>query len=271
MRYGLTPVGTMAHSYVLSLPGRAGCVRGVHGGRARQRGHARGHVRHARRRTAMRSTPRARPAFPCKGVRLDSGDLLALSRAARVLLDDAGMPDARIVASGDLDERRIAALVAAGAPIDVWGVGTDLGTSRDSPDRRRRIQARRRSRARRRAGGRSPSARRTRPRFPAPSRCSAARATASWARTSSPWSTSAWTGRLCSRARSASSSMSRSARCAPAPGPSSTLCRPDCAGRTGRWTWPIPSASHHSSALRRLDAALQSHEVAGLVPQRGIT
>ena len=68
-----------------------------------------------------------------KGVRLDSGDLLVLSRAARVLLDDAGMPDARIVASGDLDERRITALVAAGAPIDVWGVGTDLGTSRDSP------------------------------------------------------------------------------------------------------------------------------------------
>jgi nicotinate phosphoribosyltransferase len=43
------------------------------------------------------------------------------------------MTNARIVASGDLEERQIAALVAAGAPIDVWGVGTDLGTSRDSP------------------------------------------------------------------------------------------------------------------------------------------
>ena len=41
--------------------------------------------------------------------------------------------DAVIVASGDLDEQRIARLVAAGAPIDRWGVGTDLGTSRDSP------------------------------------------------------------------------------------------------------------------------------------------
>jgi len=68
-----------------------------------------------------------------KGVRLDSGDLLELSRAARGLLDEAGMSGARVVASGDLEERQIAALVAAGAPIDVWGVGTDLGTSRDSP------------------------------------------------------------------------------------------------------------------------------------------
>jgi nicotinate phosphoribosyltransferase len=68
-----------------------------------------------------------------KGVRLDSGDLLELSRGARELLDAAGMPGARIVASGDLEERQIARLVAAGAPIDVWGVGTDLGTSRDAP------------------------------------------------------------------------------------------------------------------------------------------
>jgi nicotinate phosphoribosyltransferase len=67
------------------------------------------------------------------GVRIDSGDLLALSHQARVLLDEAGMGNARIVASGDLEEGRISELVAAGAPIDLWGVGTDLGTSRDSP------------------------------------------------------------------------------------------------------------------------------------------
>jgi nicotinate phosphoribosyltransferase len=70
---------------------------------------------------------------PLKGVRLDSGDLLELSRAARAMLDAAGMPHAHIVASGDLDEHRIAALVRAGAPIDVWGVGTALGTSEDAP------------------------------------------------------------------------------------------------------------------------------------------
>jgi nicotinate phosphoribosyltransferase len=67
------------------------------------------------------------------GVRLDSGDLLELSRKTRALLDDAGLRTARITVSGDLDERRIAELVAARAPIDSFGVGTDLGTSRDSP------------------------------------------------------------------------------------------------------------------------------------------
>jgi nicotinate phosphoribosyltransferase len=67
------------------------------------------------------------------GVRLDSGDLLDLSNRTRAVLDEAGMPEARIVASGDLEEHRIAALTAAGAPIDSFGVGTDLGTSRDSP------------------------------------------------------------------------------------------------------------------------------------------
>jgi nicotinate phosphoribosyltransferase len=67
------------------------------------------------------------------GVRLDSGDLAALAREARRLLDEAGMEEAQIVASGDLEEKRIAGLYAAGAPIDLWGVGTDLGTSRDSP------------------------------------------------------------------------------------------------------------------------------------------
>jgi nicotinate phosphoribosyltransferase len=70
---------------------------------------------------------------PLKGVRLDSGDLLALSREVRKMLDDAGYRDAKIVASGDLDEHRIADLLANGAPIDVFGVGTSLVTSRDAP------------------------------------------------------------------------------------------------------------------------------------------
>ncbi len=68
-----------------------------------------------------------------KGVRLDSGDLLALSRAVRAILDAHGCASARIVASGDLNEHRIAELRAAGAPIDVYGVGTDLVTSIDAP------------------------------------------------------------------------------------------------------------------------------------------
>ena len=70
---------------------------------------------------------------PLWGIRLDSGDLAALSKQARAILDAAGLRDAKIMASGDLDETRIAQLVAAGAPIDVFGVGTELATSADAP------------------------------------------------------------------------------------------------------------------------------------------
>ena len=67
------------------------------------------------------------------GVRLDSGDLAALSIEARRLLDAAGFPEANIVASNDLDEYEITALKAQGARIDVWGVGTRLVTAYDQP------------------------------------------------------------------------------------------------------------------------------------------
>lgn len=67
------------------------------------------------------------------GVRLDSGDLAALSIAARQMLDEAGFADARIVASGDLDEYEITRLKQRGARIDVWGVGTRLATAHDDP------------------------------------------------------------------------------------------------------------------------------------------
>lgn len=68
-----------------------------------------------------------------KGVRLDSGDLGALAVACRRILDEAGRTDTAIVASGDLNETKIAALLADGAPIDSFGVGTELVTSRDQP------------------------------------------------------------------------------------------------------------------------------------------
>jgi len=70
---------------------------------------------------------------PLWGVRLDSGDLLKLSRETRAILDEAGLQDARIMASGDLNEFRIQSLVQQGAPIDAFGVGTELVTSADSP------------------------------------------------------------------------------------------------------------------------------------------
>ena len=132
MRYGMQPVGTMAHSYVMSFVDEEEAFRtfmedtpenaimlvdtydtlqGVQ------------HAIAAARQTGVR----------LKGVRLDSGDLLSLSKATRMLLDQAGMAQTTIVASGDLEEHQIAALVRAGAPIDTWGVGTELGTSRDAP------------------------------------------------------------------------------------------------------------------------------------------
>lgn len=67
------------------------------------------------------------------GVRLDSGDLNALAVEARRMLNQAGLSSTRIIASGDLDEHRIADLVAQDAPIDAFGVGTQLGTSGDAP------------------------------------------------------------------------------------------------------------------------------------------
>lgn len=68
-----------------------------------------------------------------KGVRLDSGDLFGLSRAVRRILDENGCKSAQIVASGDLNEHRIAELRSLGAAIDSYGVGTDLVTSIDAP------------------------------------------------------------------------------------------------------------------------------------------
>ena len=66
-------------------------------------------------------------------VRLDSGDLGALSREVRRILDEAGLTGTKIFATSDLDEYRIADLVAAGAPIDGFGVGTSLTTVSDAP------------------------------------------------------------------------------------------------------------------------------------------
>jgi nicotinate phosphoribosyltransferase len=68
-----------------------------------------------------------------QGVRLDSGDLQDLSRKARRILDQAGFGDIAIVASGNLDEYKIADLVDGGAPIDAFGVGTALAVSDDAP------------------------------------------------------------------------------------------------------------------------------------------
>jgi nicotinate phosphoribosyltransferase len=67
------------------------------------------------------------------GVRLDSGDLVSLSRQVRRLFDDAGFDELKIFASGSLDEYRVAEALAQGAAIDAFGVGTKIGVSADAP------------------------------------------------------------------------------------------------------------------------------------------
>jgi nicotinate phosphoribosyltransferase len=132
-RYGLPAAGTMAHSFIEAfgsenqaftafaedfptkttfLVDTYDTVEGI--------------------RTAIEVTRTLRLPGPV-AIRLDSGDLAALAFTARRLLDEAGLPAVRIFASGSLDEYALADLVARGAPIDAYGVGTKMGTSADAP------------------------------------------------------------------------------------------------------------------------------------------
>lgn len=72
-------------------------------------------------------------AFSVRALRLDSGDLAALAREARRILDGAGLHDVALFASSSLDEYRIAELLEAGAPIDGFGVGTRMAVAEDAP------------------------------------------------------------------------------------------------------------------------------------------
>jgi nicotinate phosphoribosyltransferase len=71
--------------------------------------------------------------FRVSAIRLDSGDLVTLSLESRRILDAAGLQGVSIFASGSLNESKIAQLLAAGAPIDGFGVGTEMGVSSDAP------------------------------------------------------------------------------------------------------------------------------------------
>ncbi|MFF9489510.1 nicotinate phosphoribosyltransferase [Streptomyces sp. NPDC014676] len=133
---GLTAVGTMAHSFVEAFATEEDAFRAFarcHPGPvtllvdtyATEEG-----VRVAAR--VLRDLDHAARG-PGSAVRLDSGDLGALAVRARSLLDDAGLPDVRIVASGGLDEYAVDELVRSGAPIDIYAVGTRVGVSADAP------------------------------------------------------------------------------------------------------------------------------------------
>ena len=127
-RYGIPVLGTAAHSWVMSFASESEAFERLQ----RLLGERTVHLIDTYD-TLEGARTAARLGRPLWGVRIDSGDLVPLSRDVRKILDDAGLPDARIMASGDLDESKIAALVAAGAPIDAFGVGTELTTSADAP------------------------------------------------------------------------------------------------------------------------------------------
>lgn len=85
------------------------------------------------RRVARLAPELAADGISIAGIRLDSGDLAALAREARAILDEAGLNDVQVLASGGIDEHEIASLLAAEAPIDGFGIGTSLTTARDAP------------------------------------------------------------------------------------------------------------------------------------------
>ncbi|MGE5646297.1 MAG: nicotinate phosphoribosyltransferase [Acidobacteriota bacterium] len=127
-RYGIPVYGTAAHSWVLAFPDELAADRELQklfGPSTIYLIDTNDTIEGARKAASL--------GKPLWGVRLDSGDLAALSGEVRRILDDAGLREAKIIASGDLDEYKIRDLVAAGAPIDAFGVGTELATSADAP------------------------------------------------------------------------------------------------------------------------------------------
>lgn len=135
MLYGIPVYGTMAHSYIMSFDSELEAFRA--------------YARHfpdqcillidtydtlqGARLAAQVADELQASGHRLRGVRIDSGDLLQLSRQVRQILDQAGHPEVQILASGDLNEYRIAELVHSQAPIDAFGVGTEMGTSYDAP------------------------------------------------------------------------------------------------------------------------------------------
>jgi nicotinate phosphoribosyltransferase len=127
-RAGVPVVGTMAHSFIMSYEREEDAFRRY------QRTFPDHTVLLVDTYDTLDGVRKALDAGgPFGGVRLDSGDLETLSRQTRDLLDAAGRDDATIFASGDMNEHKIAALRAAGAPIGAYGVGTQLATSADAP------------------------------------------------------------------------------------------------------------------------------------------
>lgn len=128
LRYGVPVFGTNAHSWIQSFSDEVEAFRELQ----KLLGPATAYLidTYDTLEGARRAASLGEPLW---GVRLDSGNLKELAPAVRGILDQAGLAQAKIMATGDLNEYKILELVAAGVPIDAFGVGTDLSTSADAP------------------------------------------------------------------------------------------------------------------------------------------
>jgi len=132
-RFGLVAAGTMAHSYVEAFPTEVEAFRAFaqdFPGRVTFLVDTYDTVSGVKDAIAVIRELRLEGRL---GIRLDSGALVDLSKKARRLLDRAGLERVRIFVSGSLDELAIDDLVRSGAPIDSFGVGTQMGVSADHP------------------------------------------------------------------------------------------------------------------------------------------
>ena len=133
--YGIPAYGTMAHSFVQAHAGEEEAFE--HFARAQPENVTLlidTYDTEAAAQKVVRLAPRlARQGVTIKAGRLDSGDLAAHARNVRRILDDGGLREVRIFSSGNLDEYIVRDLLARGAPIDGFGVGTHMGTSNDAP------------------------------------------------------------------------------------------------------------------------------------------
>ncbi|MGB9668256.1 MAG: nicotinate phosphoribosyltransferase [Thermosulfidibacteraceae bacterium] len=133
--YGIPVIGTMAHSYVMSFPNELESFRTF--------------AEHFPENTVLLidtydviegaknaiivAKEMEKRGYRLRGVRIDSGDLAELSKKVRKMLDEENLNYVRIVLSGDLNEYKIEELLEKGAKADVFGVGTEMGVSKDAP------------------------------------------------------------------------------------------------------------------------------------------
>ena len=135
LHYGIPPTGTMAHSYVSAFPHEIDSFRAF--ARAFPAGtilliDTYDTVAAAHKAVEVAKEMKGR-GHRLAGVRLDSGDIVALSKEVRRILDRAGLDYVKIFVSGGLDEESMDQFLSAGAPIDAFGVGTRMDVSADAP------------------------------------------------------------------------------------------------------------------------------------------